>query len=75
MCGKLMERTELFESHFLETMVGLSDDKVINVRLILAEIVQKHISKEGAMSSSQAILNLRDKLKQDVDEEVKEIFE
>ena len=50
MCGKLMNKTDLFKKHFLDIMVALADDKVINVRMILAETVKRHIEKGGAMS-------------------------
>lgn len=34
----------------MDILIGLADDKVINVRLVLAEIVQKHINLEGPLS-------------------------
>ena len=36
MCEQLMRDRELFEKYFLETMVGLAGDKVVNVKLVLA---------------------------------------
>jgi len=40
MCKKLINQKELFESEFLDILVGLQGDKVINVKLILASIVK-----------------------------------
>jgi hypothetical protein len=45
-----MNSPELFRTHFMPIMIDLSNDKVINVRLVLAEIVKKHISEKGKMS-------------------------
>lgn len=39
MCEKLMQNKELFEENFLDIFVDLKKDKVINVKLALAEIV------------------------------------
>ena len=36
MSEKLMNNPELFRAHFLPIMVDLSNDKVINVQLVLA---------------------------------------
>lgn len=43
-------------------MINLADDKVINVKLVLAEIVKKHISEKGKLSEDEAFLKLREKL-------------
>lgn len=56
---------EVFKENFMNLLVGLADDKVINVRLVLAEIVQKHISSEGPLSKEEEFLKLRDKLASD----------
>ena len=45
MCEKLMNNPELFREHFLPIMVGLADDKVVNVKLVLAEILKKHFEE------------------------------
>ena len=37
MCEKLMNNPELFRKHFLSIMVELAEDKVVNVKLVLAE--------------------------------------
>ncbi len=34
----------------MKILIGLADDKVINVRLVLAEIVQKHMTLNGPLS-------------------------
>lgn len=74
MCEKLMNSPELFRSHFFPIMVGLADDKVVNVKLVLAEIVKKHIDQKGKLSQDQELLKLRDKLKSDPNEEVEGVF-
>lgn len=56
MCEKLMNNPELFRVHFLPIMVELSDDKVVNVKLVLAEIVKKHIDIGGSMSEDPQLL-------------------
>jgi hypothetical protein len=38
-----MNNPELFRIHFMPIMIELSEDKVINVKLVLAEIVKKHM--------------------------------
>ena len=63
-----MNNPELFREHFLPIMVDLSQDKVVNVKLVLAEIVKKHIDNKGKMSEDEDLLKLRDKLRADPDE-------
>lgn len=60
-----MNNPDLFRSHFLPIMVDLADDKVVNVKLVLAEIVKKHIDQKGKLSEDEELLKLRDKLKSD----------
>jgi hypothetical protein len=43
MCGNLMKHKQLFEDNFLSILIGLTNDKVINVKLVLAELIKKHI--------------------------------
>ena len=50
MCEKLMNNPKLFCEHFLKIMLNLADDKVLNVKLVLAETVKGHIAEEGPMS-------------------------
>lgn len=65
MCEGFMGNKEVFNEHFLQILVGLADDKVINVRLVLAEIVQKHMNEKGCLSGEEKFLSLRDKLASD----------
>lgn len=60
-----MNNPDLFRSHFLPIMVDLSEDKVVNVKLVLAEIVKNHIDQKGKLSEDEELLKLRDKLKSD----------
>ena len=48
-----MNNPDLFRAHFFSTMLSLSDDKVVNVKLILAEIVKKHIDSKGELSEDE----------------------
>ena len=43
MCKKLMHHKELFMKNFMELMSEMKSDKVVNVKLLLAETVQEHI--------------------------------
>jgi hypothetical protein len=40
-------------------MVELCSDKVVNVKLVLAEIVKKHIDSKGLLSEDEELLKLR----------------
>jgi hypothetical protein len=46
-------------------MAGLVDDKVVNVKLVLAEIVKSHIDGKGSMSSNETLIQIREKLRAD----------
>jgi hypothetical protein len=74
MCEKLMNNPELFRKHFFSIMVELAEDKVVNVKLVLAEIVKKHIDLKGKLCEDEQLLELRDKLKSDSNEEVEGVF-
>jgi hypothetical protein len=39
----------VFKENFMSLLTGLADDKVINVRLVLAEIVEKHMRSKGPL--------------------------
>jgi len=58
----------------MSLLTSLADDKVINVRLVLAEIVQKHVNAHGPLSEEEDFLKLRDKLASDKNDEVRAIF-
>jgi hypothetical protein len=75
MCEKLMNNKSLFEKEFLGIMAGLVDDKVVNVKLVLAEIVKQHVDGKGSMSENETLLGLREKLRGDPNEEVSSVFE
>ena len=49
-----MNKKELFVESFIEIFVGLKDDKVINVKLVLAEIVRKHMDEHGCLSEEES---------------------
>jgi hypothetical protein len=42
-----MKHRKLFEDNFLNILIGLKNDKVINVKLILAELIKKHMIEKG----------------------------
>jgi hypothetical protein len=46
-------------------MAGLAEDKVVNVKLVLAEIIKNHIDNKGILSSNETLLLLRERLKND----------
>lgn len=58
MCEKLMQNGKLFREHFLPIMVGLAEDKVVNVKLVLAETVKEHIKSKGELSEDEELLKL-----------------
>jgi hypothetical protein len=74
MCEKLMSNKDLFVKEFLDIMAALADDKVVNVKLVLAEIIRNHIETKGSLSSNEVLLQLREKLKHDPSEEVSGVF-
>jgi len=47
MVGNLLKYPEIFKKYFMESVVQLSDDKVINVRITLAKVLKKHYHKKG----------------------------
>lgn len=69
-----MNNKELFEKEFLSIMAGLVEDKVVNVKLVLAEIIKNHIDSKGSLSTNEVLLQLREKLKGDPNEEVSSVF-
>ena len=50
MCKKLMHHPELFMKNFIEIMTEMKNDKVVNVKLLLAETVKEHINKKGPLA-------------------------
>ena len=57
-----MENPELFCTHFLDIMIGLADDKVVNVKLVLAETVKKHFNSNGKLITHEKFINLKKQL-------------
>lgn len=47
MIGNLLKYPEIFKKHFLSSVIELSTDKVINVRITLAKVLKKHFQKSG----------------------------
>ena len=54
--------------------MGLADDKVVNVKLALAELVKKYISKGGELAKEEGFIKLKERLEEDSEEEVREVF-
>lgn len=48
MVGNLMKYPHIFKKHFLSSFIELSNDKVINVRIVLARVIKKYFKKEGS---------------------------
>lgn len=74
MSEKLMNNKQLFKTHFLDIMVKLADDKVVNVKLVLAEIVKNHLTAQGQLSNDEEFLKLKERLENDPNEEVRGVF-
>ena len=47
-----MKNKQLFEENFLDIFIELRTDRVINVKLALAEIVQRHMAQSGPLSDN-----------------------
>lgn len=47
-----MDNSQLFCKNFLNIMVDLAEDKVVNVKLVLAETVKKHLAAKGDLCSN-----------------------
>ena len=56
-------------------MTEMKNDKVVNVKLLLAETVKEHINKKGPLAQQESLIALRNSLKQDEDQEVRDVFE
>lgn len=52
----------------MSILIELADDKVINVRLVLAEIIQRHFLAKGALCEEADFLTLKNKLENDQNE-------
>ena len=63
MCKKLMQHRELFVNNFMEIITELKNDKVVNVKLLLAETVKEHIDGKGPLSSEETLVALANSLK------------
>jgi hypothetical protein len=59
----------------MDIMVALADDKVVNVKLVLAEIVKNHFDSKGKLSNDETFLKLKAKLQADPNEEVRSVFD
>ena len=68
MCEKLMKQEQLFQENFLDIMIDLKNDKVVNVKLALAEIVRRHADEKGPMSTHEKFKQLYNALKNDEEE-------
>lgn len=58
----------------MEIFVGLKGDKVINVKLVQAEIVRKHMDEHGCLSEEENFMELFESLKKDENEEIRDVF-
>lgn len=63
MCENLLKHKELFEENFLSILIDLKNDKVINVKLALAELVKKHMDEKGLLSTDEKFIELYNTLK------------
>lgn len=74
MCENLLKHKELFEENFLNILIDLKNDKVINVKLALAELVKKHMDEKGLLSEDSKFIDLYNALKYDTNEEIRGVF-
>ena len=47
MCENLMNHLELFNKYFSDTLLKLSIDKVVNVRILIAKILFNHFANKS----------------------------
>lgn len=55
-------------------LVQLKNDKVVNVKLALAELVKKHMDEKGQLSEDPKFMELYQALKEDANEEISSVF-
>ena len=56
-------------------MKEMKSDKVVNVKLLLAETVRDHIEEKGPLCEEDELISLRDDLKADENEEIRDVFD
>jgi len=59
----------------LPILEQLVNDKVVNVRISISELIAKHIKKQGVMSKNPRILKIKDILLQDKHADVRHPLE
>jgi len=57
MCGGVMMHKELFEEYFKVDMLSLASDKVPNVRLALARVLNNHFKRLGSVFDHDKFVN------------------
>ena len=65
MCSKLINHKDLFVENFLDIFVDMKKDKVINVKLALAETVKRHLDEKGCISEEPKFVELLEALRED----------
>ena len=61
--------------NLMEIMDEMKNDKVVNVKLLLAETIKQHLDAKGPLSGEEAVLSLVGCLKEDENEQVRDVFE
>jgi hypothetical protein len=56
--GVMIKDSNLFLAHFKAGLLRLSTDRVVNVRIQLAQILEKYFSGNGALKDDQEIVNI-----------------
>ncbi|EGR27934.1 protein phosphatase 4 regulatory subunit 1, putative [Ichthyophthirius multifiliis] len=73
-CNQLMMHPEIFNMYFMHIFQEMVNDKVVNVRITLAEAVSQHIKQRGPMSDDQSLIQIAEKLQQDKNNDVRSYF-
>eukprot|EP01016_Furgasonia_blochmanni_P039261 TRINITY_DN4857_c0_g1_i7.p1 TRINITY_DN4857_c0_g1~~TRINITY_DN4857_c0_g1_i7.p1 ORF type:complete len:419 (-),score=52.76 TRINITY_DN4857_c0_g1_i7:93-1310(-) len=74
MCKNLMNYREIFEKHFLDCFYNLRDDKIPNVRIAVAKVLNAHYLRRGPFVEHPQIFEMVRFLQGDKCKEIKELL-
>ena len=74
MCQTLMQSEDLFKKHFLGAFQSLSDDKIINVRIAIAQCLAVQIGRNAGITKQDYFRELEAKMRNDPREDVRNVF-
>jgi hypothetical protein len=61
----MLNNHKVFEIYFFDLMIQLADDKIVNVRIALAQTVKRHKASQGPLHIHPKLISLIQKLKGD----------